>query len=112
MLWEEVEKIKNQLDKALSSCRENGIKWAEAERQYRILKSKEELRLRAEGVPVTLIPDIVKGLEEVADLDFNRNVALVTYKANVEAMLVKKLELKTMESELEREYGNADRETQ
>ena len=112
MLWEEVEKIKNQLDKALSTCRENGIKWAEAERQYRILKSKEELRLRAEGVPVTLIPDIVKGLEEVANLDFNRNVALVTYKANVEAMLVKKLELKTMESELEREYGNADRETQ
>ena len=52
-----------------------------------------------------MIPDIVKGLVEVADLDFNRNVAYVTYKANVEAMLVKKLELKTMEAELEREYG-------
>lgn len=106
MLWEEVETIKNQLDQALSTCRANGIKWAEAERAYRIAKSKEELRLRSEGVPVTLIPDIVKGLEEVADLDFNRNIALVTYKANVEALLVKKLELKTLESELEREYGN------
>lgn len=106
MLWEEVNAIKDQLDYALATCRQNGIKWAEAERLYRVAKSKEELRLRAEGVPVTLIPDIVKGLEEVADLDFNRNVALVTYKANVEAMLVKKLELKTMEAELEREYGS------
>ena len=110
MLWQEVEQIKNQLDKALSTCRENGIKWAEAERNYRIAKSKEELRLRAEGVPVTLIPDIVKGLEEVANMDFERNVRLVTYKANVEAMLVKKLELKTMESELEREYGNINKD--
>ena len=108
MLWSEVEAIKRQLDTALSTCRENGIKWAEAEREYRKAKSKEELRLRSEGVPVTLIPDIVKGLEEVADLDFKRNVALVTYKANVEAMLVKKLELKTMEAELEREYGTQD----
>ena len=110
MLWEECEIIRKQLDRALSTCRENGIKWAEAERNYRIAKSKEELRLRAEGVPVTLIPDIVKGLEEVANLDFERNVRLVTYKANVEAMLVKKLELKTMEAELERELSNDNRE--
>lgn len=111
MLWEECEKIKSQLDRALSTCRQNGIKWAEAERLYRIAKSKEELRLRSEGVPVTLIPDIVKGLVEVADLDFERNVALVVYKANTEAVLVKKLELKTLEAELERELGNANRET-
>lgn len=111
MLWSEVEAIKNQLDRALSTCRENGIKWAEAERAYRIAKSKEELRLRSEGVPVTLIPDIVKGIEEVADLDFERNVALVVYKANTEAVLVKKLELKTLEAELERELGNVNRET-
>ena len=110
MLWEECEIIRKQLDRALSTCRENGIKWAEAERNYRIAKSKEELRLRADGVPVTLIPDIVKGLEEVANLDFERNVRLVTYKANVEAMLVKKLELKTMEAELERELSNVNRE--
>lgn len=105
MLWQEVEQIKNQLDKALSTCRENGLRWAEAERSYRIRKSQEELRLRSEGVPVTLIPDIVKGLEDVAQLDFERNCALVVYKANQEAINVKKLELKTMESELEREYA-------
>ena len=108
MLWEEVEKVKEQLDQALSTWRENGIKWAEAEREYRILKSKEELRLRAENMPVTLIPDIVKGLPEVADLDFNRSACLVVYKANEEAIKVKKLELKTLEAELEREYGKTE----
>lgn len=111
MLWDEVNQIKIQLDYALATCRQNGIEWAEAERKYRIAKSKEELRLRSEGVPVTLIPDIVKGLPEVADLDFARNVKLIVYKANTEAILVKKLELKTLEAELEREFSNADRET-
>ena len=106
MLWDEVEKIKNQLDRALSTCRENGIKWATAEQKYRIAKAKEELRLRADNIPVTLIPDIVKGIEEVAQLDFDRNVAFVVYKANQEAINVKKLELRTLEAELEREYGN------
>ncbi len=108
MLWAEVEKVKNQLDQALSTCRKNGLEWAEAERKYRLKKSQEELRLRNENYPVTLIPDIVKGLSEVADLDFKRNVAMVTYKANQEAILVKKLELKTLESELEREYVNVE----
>lgn len=108
MLWAEVDAIKKQLDQAMLTCRMNGMKWAEAERDYRIKKSQEELRLRDENYPVTLIPDIVKGLPEAAELDYKRNIALVTYKANQEAILVKKLELKTMEAELEREYGQSD----
>ena len=105
MLWEEVEEVKKQLDQALSTWRSNGIIWAEAERRYRKKKSQEILRLKGEGFPVTLIPDIVKGLDEVADLDYERNVAYVVYKSNGEAINVKKAEFKALENELEREYG-------
>lgn len=108
MLWAEVEQVKNQLDSAMATCRENGFKWAEAEKKYRIAKAEMILILRDEGYPVTLIPDIVKGNVNIAELDFQRNAALVTYKANQEAILVKKLELKTLQSELEKEYGNGD----
>ena len=109
MLWDEVQIIKNQLDQALGSWRANGLAWAEAEREYRKLKSKEILRLNAEGLPKTLILDIVKGLDEVADADFKRNAALVVYKANGEAINVKKAEFKALEAELEREYVTDDR---
>lgn len=106
MLWDEVQKVKNHLDQALSTCRQNGIKWAEAERNYRVAKAKKIMEYKSNGYPVTLIPDLVKGLDEIAELDFIRNSALVVYKANQEAILVKKLEMRTLESELEREYGN------
>ena len=105
MLWEEVNTIKVQLDTALRTCRENGLKATQAEVEYRKLKSKEILRLKSEGYPVTLIPDIVKGLNEVAVLYQDKLDKEVIYKSNIEAIQVKKLELRTMESELEREWG-------
>ena len=105
-LWQEVEAIRKELDYAMKLYRQNGIAFVEAENEYRIAKSKEILRLRDEGYPVTLIPDIVKGIDYVAELNLKRMAAEVVYKANHEAIQVKKLEMRTLESELEREYGN------
>lgn len=107
-LWESLEKTINQLNDALSTLREKGIEYCEKNRKYQIEKSKEILRLKKEGTPITLIPQMVKGLENVADLDFERNVADVVYKANLEAINVKKLELRVIEKQIEREYGNDD----
>ena len=106
-LYLEAEKINKQLDQALSTLRENGIKYCEAERVYQMAKSKAILKLKSEGYPVTLIPSIVKGLDEIAELDFNRNVCEVVYKANMEALLIKKLQLKVKENEIERMYNDA-----
>lgn len=107
-LWEEIITIDRQLNEALSTFRQNGIKYCEAEREYQMAKSKEIMRLKSEGYPITLIPQIVKGLENVAELDFNRNVCEVVYKANQEAINIKKLQLRVKESEIEREYGRND----
>lgn len=109
-LWQERDNIINQLDTALSTLRKNGLEYAECEKAYRIAKTKEILRLRDEGYPVTLIQDIVKGLEDIAELDFKRKCADVVYKANGEAINVKKKELESIENELKREWSNARNE--
>ena len=98
--------IKEQLDTALSTCRPNGLASNEAEVQYRIKKSQEILRLKSEGYPATLIPDIVKGLPDVAILYQDKLDKEVIYKTNVEAIQVKKLELRIIEADVEREYNN------
>ena len=107
-LWLETIEIEKQLNQALSTLRQNGLAYCEAERQYQMQKSKEIMRLKSEGYPITLIPQIVKGLENVADLDFERNRLEVIYKANQEAINIKKLELRVKEGEIEREYGKND----
>lgn len=108
--WQLRDKLISQLDNALSTLRKNGIEWVEAEYEYRKLKTKEILRLKDEGYPATLILDIVKGLDEVSELDFKRNSAKVVYNANSEAINVKKLELKSIENDINREWGNARNE--
>lgn len=107
-LWESLDLIIKQLNEALSTLRQKGIEYCEANRKYQLQKTKEIMRLKQEGTPITLIPQMVKGLDNVADLDFDRNVADVVYKANMEAINVKKLELKVIEKQIEREYGNDD----
>lgn len=46
-----------------------------AERAYRLALAQEILKLRAEGQPVTIVQDLAKGTEQVADLRFKRDVA-------------------------------------
>lgn len=101
----EAKEIEKQLNAALSTLRKHGLEYCEAERDYQKAKSKAIMKLKAEGYPVTLIPQVVKGLDEIADLDFARNTKEVVYKANMEALLIKKLQLRIKENEIEREWG-------
>lgn len=106
-LYEDIQTTKNQLDSALQTFRYNGIEKAEAERNYRILKSKKILEYKQAGYPVTLIIDIVRGLDEVAELAMKRDIAESIYSANKEAINVKKIELKHLHNEWAIEWGQA-----
>lgn len=57
---------------------------AHTERDYRMELSKEILRLRAEGIPATLIGDMARG--NVAELKFKRDIADGQYKSSIEAL--------------------------
>lgn len=94
------------LEQALRTLRKNGVALAEAERKYKEAVSKEALRLRDEGMAVTLIDKVIYGLPSISTLRFQRDCAEVVYQANQEALNVTKLQIRLIESQLAREWGN------
>ena len=106
-LYVELQKKINELNISIKKLRETGTEYAEAEREYKITLRNEALKLRAEkGMPVTLIQQVVYGVPEVAEKRFKRDVKEAVYKANMEAINVFKLQIRIIESQLQREYGN------
>ena len=47
--------------------------WAVA--AYRVELAKETLKLRADGMPATLVPDLAKGNERISSLRLERDIA-------------------------------------
>ena len=106
-LYNELQKKINELNISIKKLRETGTEYAEAEKEYKITLRNEALKLRAEkGMPVTLIQQVVYGVPEVAEKRFKRDVKEAVYKANMEAINVFKLQIRIIESQLQREYGN------
>ena len=99
-------KIK-ELDISIKSLRKTGSEFAEAERDYKITLREEALKLRAEkGMPVTLIQQVVYGVPQVAQKRYNRDCKEALYHANREAINSIKLQIRIIESQLSREWGN------
>lgn len=106
-LYLELTKKINDLNISLKKLRETGSDFAEAERDYKITLRQEALKLRNDDkLPVTLIQQIIYGVQDVADKRFNRDVKEAIYKSNQEAINVLKLQIRIMENQLEREYRN------
>ena len=105
-LVDKIQMMNNQLDQALRTLRTNGIALAEAEKNYKEAVSKEALRLRDEGMAVTLIDKVIYGLPSISTLRFQRDCCEAVYSANQEAINVKKLQIRLVEAQLAREWGN------
>lgn len=107
-LLDELQTKMSHLDQALRTLRQNGIAKAQAEKDYKEAVSKECLKLRDEGMAVTLISQIVYGLPSVSTLRFKRDSAEVVYNANQEAINITKLEIRIIEEQIKRELGSID----
>lgn len=95
------QEINEQLNLALLLFKKRGREYAEAERKYRIALQQEILKLRVDKIPVTIISDLARGSEIVAQLKFERDCAEAEYKSCIEAIQVKKIQLKIVRSEIE-----------
>ena len=105
-LFNELQIKLNELNVSIKKLRETGTAYAEAERDYKITLRQEALKLRAEkGMPVTLIQQVVYGVPEVAEKRFKRDVAEAVYQANQEAINSTKLQIRVIEGQLNREWG-------
>ena len=106
-LYEEIQRLTNTLTQSIKLLRTNGVKLAEAERNYKVSLAKEALKMKADGMPVTLINQVIYGTKEVSELRFKRDVEQATYDANKEYINSCKLQLRLLEAQLEREWANA-----
>lgn len=107
----ELQRKSDELSQSIKLLRQNGIKLAEAERDYKIKLRQEALKLRQDNkMPVTLIAQIIYGVPEVADLRFKRDVAEAMYNANQEHINTTKLMIRILESQIAREFSVTGRD--
>lgn len=110
-LFNDINDLIKRLNTSVVKLRDYGKELAEAERDYKITLRQEALKLRTEqDMPVTLINQIVYGIPNVADKRFKRDVAETMYNVALENINSTKLQLRILENQLSREWGNTRNE--
>lgn len=105
-LFNDIQELTKKLNQAIKLLSKYGNDLAEAERDYKITLRQEALKLRSEkNMPVTLIQQVVYGVPEVANKRFKRDVAEAMRNTSQENINVLKLQIKILESQLQREWG-------
>lgn len=107
-LIQELQAKTRQLEASIKLLRQNGTAYAQAERDYKILLRQECLKLRDEGMAVGMIDKVCYGIPSVAEARFKRDVAESVYRANQEAINSIKLQLRLIEGQIQRDWGQAN----
>lgn len=89
-----------ELGKGNADLKKLGVKKAQAEKAYKVKQAEEILKLKAEKYPATLIMELVKGTEEVAELRMQRDMAESAHNACINAIINLRLEIETLKSKL------------
>ena len=106
-LWLELQNKVRELEMSVKQLKVSGTAYAEAEKQYKILLRAECLKLRDAGMAIGMIDKTCYGIPSVAEARFKRDVASAVYKANMEAINSVKLQLRLIESQIQREWGQS-----
>lgn len=107
-LYLQREEIKKSLNRSMTKMHENGSEWAEKTRLYRIALSQKIMCLKDDGCQISIIDKVAKGDEEIAQKEFEMNLAEVSYKASQENIMVQKKLLDSIEEDIKREYTRRD----
>lgn len=102
-LINQMSSLQAQLSNGIKLIGKYGREYCAAERDYVVAKAQETLRLRSEGMPATLITDVVKG--KVAKELFKRDTADMMYKTAIENVNALKLQIRVLQAQIDREWG-------
>lgn len=105
-LVNELNNLINKLDISVKSLRKTGSDYAKAYTEYRVALAKELMILKEEGYAITLAGDIARGKPEIARLKFKEISTEAIYKANQEAINSTKLQIKIIQNQIDKEWGN------
>lgn len=101
-----IESKREMLNKAIYESKERGIKFATAERDYQIAKTKKAFIWQEGGHKATFIAEMIRGDEEIANLRWERDCCEVLYDSAKDYINGVKLELRLLESQLDREWNS------
>lgn len=88
------------LGKGSTELKTLGLRRAQAEKAYRVKQAQEILKLKFEKYPATLIMELVKGNEEVAELRLQRDIAESAYHTCKNAIENLRMEVEVLRSKL------------
>lgn len=94
------------LNPAIKRLAEEGEKYASKERDYKIALRQNALKLREGEMAIGMIDKVVYGIPEVANLRFERDVAESLYKTALEYLNTLKLEIRVIQSQLDKEWSH------
>lgn len=100
----QMQQLNDYLTSALTEFKKRGKDYAQAYKRYRILLSQELLKLKAEGMPVTIAYDIARGKQEVADAKEQEIITECLYKSCQEAINTYKLQIKILQENINKDY--------
>lgn len=104
-LFEELNQKVSELEVSIRHLRKSGTAYAEAERDYKVTLMQELLKLRADGMAVTLIDKMIYGVAPVADKRLRRDIAKTVYDTNLEHINATKVIIRVLENQIDREWG-------
>ena len=107
-LFNELQSKTKELEISIKSLRQTGTKYAQAEKDYKVLLRQECLKLRDEGMAIGMIDKTCYGIPSVAEARFKRDIAEAVYRANQEAINSIKLQMRLIENQLSREYNTTN----
>ena len=93
----------------LNSLIKTGKDYAKAYTDYRVALAKELVRLKDDGMAVTIAYDVARGKPEIAKLKFNEIANEAVYKANLESINAVKLQIKIIQNQIDKEWGNNEK---
>lgn len=105
-LYLQIQMKTTELTVARKKMAECGEAKAKSEKKYQMIKSAEVFKLRDQGMPVGIIDMTIRGIPEVAEARFQRDIDLGAYEAAKENVLIIKLELRLLDSQLSREWSS------
>ena len=106
-IYNELQEKIIELNKCIEDTRNKGILYNNAEYEYKVKLRLEALNLKyEEDMPVTLINQVIYGVPEVAELRLKRDKAQTIYETAKEKVNILKLQIRILDSQLQREYNN------
>lgn len=101
---QKMQELNTYLTTALAEYKKRGTDYAKAYKNYRMLLSQELLKLKAEGMPVTIAYDIARGTEQVANAKEQEIITECLYKSCQEAINTYKLQIKILQENMNKDY--------